>query len=225
MKRILVAYATKSGTTKRAAEGLARELAPECDLYDLRRETLQTPGKTAQRIPLRKLQFSDYRTIAIGSAVYIGKPLKPFLRVLSARADELLRQPLFLFTCGIASPEEERTMLWPLLRRRSPRTQSNSIISAGSSARKTGSCIAWCCKILKRKDSPRRSWTVLAWNNLRQRSSRRVRIPPRNDERQEIHRRKDPPAYLLWISQRDIPRYICGSPERRPQRLGNEQGS
>ncbi len=115
MKRILVAYATKSGTTKRAAEGLARELAPECDLYDLRRETLQTPGKTAQRIPLRKLQFSDYRTIAIGSAVYIGKPLKPFLRVLSARADELLRQPLFLFTCGIASPEEERTMLWPLL--------------------------------------------------------------------------------------------------------------
>ena len=115
MKRILVAYATKSGTTKRAAEGLARALAPECDLYDLRRETLLSLGGTASRLPLRALRFSDYRTVAIGSAMYIGKPLKPFLRVLQSRAEELMRQPLFLFTCGIASLEEERANTWPLL--------------------------------------------------------------------------------------------------------------
>ena len=118
MKRILIAYATKTGTTKRAAEGLARALAPDCDLYDLRRAMLHTLGGTTTRLPLRSLRFSDYRAVALGSAMYMGRPLRPFLRVCKEQEAELLRQPLFLFTCGIATQEEDRAYLWPLLPQR-----------------------------------------------------------------------------------------------------------
>ena len=47
--------------------------------------------------------------------MYMGRPLKPFLRVCQERAGDLTRQPLFLFTCGIANKQEEQSYLWPLL--------------------------------------------------------------------------------------------------------------
>ena len=115
MKRILVAYASKSGTTKQVAQRLARALAPECDLYDLRSATMHTLSGTSARLPLRSLDFSAYQGVALGSAMYMGRPLKPFLRVCQERAGELTRQPLFLFTVGIANKQEEQSYLWPLL--------------------------------------------------------------------------------------------------------------
>lgn len=115
MKRILIAFASKSGTTKRAAEILARSLAPDGDLYDLRRGTLHTLGGGETRIPFRSLDLTAYRAVAIGSAIYMGKPVNPFLRVLREAAPSLLRQPLYLFTCGLADAQQEQTALWPLL--------------------------------------------------------------------------------------------------------------
>lgn len=115
MKRILIAYASKTGTTKRAAETLARALAPDSDLYDLRRGTLRTLSGTETRIPFRSLDLTSYRAIALGSAMYMGRPVKPFLRVVQETAQTLQRQPLFLFTCGLAKQEEEQSYLWPLL--------------------------------------------------------------------------------------------------------------
>ena len=113
--KLLIAYASKTGTMKKVAEQLARALAPECDLYDLRRGTMHTLSGTTTRLPLRSLDFSAYRAIALGSAMYMGRPLKPFLRVCQERAGDLTRQPLFLFTCGIANKQEEQSYLWPLL--------------------------------------------------------------------------------------------------------------
>ena len=115
MKRLLIAYASKTGTTRRAAETLARALAPDCDLYDLRRGTLRTLSGTETRVPFRSLDLTSYRAIALGSAMYMGHPVKPFLRVLQESAPALLRQPLYLFTCGLAKQEEEQSYLWPLL--------------------------------------------------------------------------------------------------------------
>ncbi len=115
MNRILVAYASKTGTAKRAAEMLARSLAPDCDLYDLRRGMLRTLSGTETRIPFRSLDLTAYRAIVLGSAMYMGRPVKPFLRILQESASSLTRQPLYLFTCGLAAAKEEQSYLWPLL--------------------------------------------------------------------------------------------------------------
>jgi menaquinone-dependent protoporphyrinogen IX oxidase len=115
MNRIMILYASKSGTTKKVAQAMARSLAPECDLYDLRKGTLQTLSGTHKRTPYRSLNLGAYRAIVLGSAMYMGKPLKPFLRFCQDRTQDLLSQPLFLFTCGLATAEEEQSYLWPLL--------------------------------------------------------------------------------------------------------------
>lgn len=115
MKRLLIAYVSKTGTTKRAAETIARALAPDCDLYDLRRGVLRTLSGTETRVPFRSLDLTSYRAIALGSAMYMGRPVKPYLRALQENMPALLRQPLYLFTCGLAKLEEEQSYLWPLL--------------------------------------------------------------------------------------------------------------
>jgi len=115
MKRALILYASKSGTTKNAAESLARALESDCDLYDLRKSALYTLDEARKRQPMRTLDLSAYRAIALGSAMYMGRPVKPYLRFCAERCADLLLQPLFLFTCGIASAEEEQSYLWPLL--------------------------------------------------------------------------------------------------------------
>lgn len=115
MKKALIAYASKSGSTRRAAEQLAHALAPGCDLYDLRAGVLHTLSGTKTRLPVKKLDFAAYSSIALGSAMYMGKPLAPFLRVCKAEEEALTARPLFLFTCGLASQSEEQSYLWPQL--------------------------------------------------------------------------------------------------------------
>lgn len=115
MKRVLILYASKSGTTKKAAETLARALAPDCDLCDLRKGTLITLSGTSIRKHFRSLDLSSYRAIALGSAMYMGRPLGAFMRFCKERSQSLLNQPLFLFSCGLATAEEETSYLWPLL--------------------------------------------------------------------------------------------------------------
>ena len=97
------------------AERMARALVSECDLYDLRAETFHTLSGTKTRVPIKALDCTAYRAIALGSAMYMGRPLAPFLRFAKAHTDSLLRQPLSLFTCGIATQQEEQSYLWPLL--------------------------------------------------------------------------------------------------------------
>lgn len=115
MQRALILYASKTGTTRKAAESLARALESDCDLYDLRKGALYTLDGTRRRQPMRALDLSAYRAVALGSAMYMGRPVKPYLRFCEERCADLQLQPLFLFTCGIASAEEEQTYLRPLL--------------------------------------------------------------------------------------------------------------
>ena len=115
MQRALILYASKSGTTRKAAESLSRALESDCDLYDLREGALYTLGGVHKRQPMLALDLSAYRAVALGSAMYMGRPVKPYLRFCEKRCADLLLQPLFLFTCGIASAQEEQTYLWPLL--------------------------------------------------------------------------------------------------------------
>lgn len=111
MKRAIILYASKNGTTKRAAETIARALAPDCDLYDLRRAAMHTLGGTYTRKPFRTLDLSGYGAVALGSGIYMGKPLSAFRRFCSQRAVDLAKLPLYLFTCGIAPTDEERNYL------------------------------------------------------------------------------------------------------------------
>lgn len=115
MKRALILYASRNGATKRAAETMSRVLAPDCDLYDLRRAALITPGGTRLRMPFRSLDFSAYGAVALGSSIYMGRPVAAFRKFCELRQSDLASVPLYLFTCGIASAEEEREFLCAIL--------------------------------------------------------------------------------------------------------------
>lgn len=85
--KILIAYATKSGTTQRAAELLAQKLeerGARCDVRDLR--TL-TPSP------------SEYDAVAAGGSIRIGMLHAKTKKWLAANQAALLQRPLGLFVC------------------------------------------------------------------------------------------------------------------------------
>lgn len=115
MKRALILYASRNGATKRAAETIARALAPDCDLYDLRRAALYTPDGAKSRKLFLSLDLAGYGAVALGSGIYMGKPLPAFRRFCEKRQFDLAKLPLLFFTCGIALAEEEREFLGSVL--------------------------------------------------------------------------------------------------------------
>ena len=112
MKRTLILFASKAGTTRRAAERLSRALASACDCYDLRKRTLQTANGAVTRVNAANLDFAQYDVLALGSAMYMGKPLKAFTQFAGAQTAELLKPPLLLFTCGIGTQQDDQPYLW-----------------------------------------------------------------------------------------------------------------
>lgn len=98
MKKALVVYASKTGTTRDAANLLSECLAPFCDTYDCR-----------QRGALRLV---DYEVVVLGTAMYMRKPMKELCDFCQSHRDELLKKSLMLFTCGIETLEEDKKYLW-----------------------------------------------------------------------------------------------------------------
>ena len=85
--RVMVAYATKSGSTAGIAEAIADELRKmglEADVHEV-------DG-------VRDL--APYGAVILGSAVYIGKWRKEALRFGSRFAAELAKRPVWLFESG-----------------------------------------------------------------------------------------------------------------------------
>ena len=115
MKRTFILYASKSGTTRRVAERLSRALASTCDCYDLSKHTLQTASGAVTRVRAANLDFAQYDVLALGSAMYMGKPLRAFTQFAGAQTAELLKLPLLLFTCGIGTQQDDQPYLWACL--------------------------------------------------------------------------------------------------------------
>jgi menaquinone-dependent protoporphyrinogen oxidase len=85
--RVLVAYATKSGSTAGIAEAIAdelRKMGVEADVHEVSE--------------VRDL--AAYGAVVLGSAVYIGRWRKEALRFGSRFSGELSRKPVWLFESG-----------------------------------------------------------------------------------------------------------------------------
>jgi menaquinone-dependent protoporphyrinogen oxidase len=87
--RVLVAYASRHGSTREIAAALARELIRS--------------GSSATVAPVeRRPEPTDYDAVVLGSAVYGGQWLGPAVRYACEMTDALRSRPTWLFSSGLA---------------------------------------------------------------------------------------------------------------------------
>ena len=112
MERILIAYATKTGTAADVALQLAhRPKLPPVDLFDCRAHTLTPLGEAPRALPAARLSLAPYRAVALGTGMYMGKPLRALSDFCAGREAELAALRPVLYTCGIGTEEEDRRYL------------------------------------------------------------------------------------------------------------------
>jgi len=94
-KRILVAYATKSGSTREVAEAVAA--------------TLGADGADVDCIPARAVETVDpYDSVVLGGGLYTGRLHKEAQRFLHDHRAELARLPFAVFAMGPDELTEEK---------------------------------------------------------------------------------------------------------------------
>ncbi len=104
MKKVLIVYASKTGTTQDVANALAKKL-PAASVYDCRNKSLD--GAALKAGP----HISDYGIVVLGTAMYIGAPVKEFKKFISQYKDELAQKPIAFFTCGVGTQQEDEQYL------------------------------------------------------------------------------------------------------------------
>jgi menaquinone-dependent protoporphyrinogen oxidase len=87
MEKILVAYATKYGSTQKIAEVIGEEL---------RQAELRSDIVPVDRVR----ELTPYKAVILGSAVYIGKWRKEAVEFLKKNAQTLAERPVWLFSSG-----------------------------------------------------------------------------------------------------------------------------
>jgi menaquinone-dependent protoporphyrinogen oxidase len=95
--KILVAYRTRYGCTRRYAGLLAEKLAGEVTLTDLRR-----PGR---------LSPASFDLVLLGGPIYAGAPPSGLTRFCERHRAGLLRVPVGLFICCLYEGEKARAQL------------------------------------------------------------------------------------------------------------------
>ena len=83
--KTLILYATKYGSTEKAAQLLASLLPAGATMVDLNKAPAPDLG--------------TFDTVVIGSAIYVGKIMEPVRKYLEENADVLRGKTLGLFTC------------------------------------------------------------------------------------------------------------------------------
>jgi menaquinone-dependent protoporphyrinogen oxidase len=87
MKKILVAYATKYGSTAEIAQKIG--------------EVLISSGWDTDVLPVDRVRALDrYEAVVLGSAVYIGKWRKEAVKFLTSNEKMLIDRPVWLFSSG-----------------------------------------------------------------------------------------------------------------------------
>jgi menaquinone-dependent protoporphyrinogen oxidase len=85
--RVLVAYATKHGTTAEIAEKIG--------------QTLREAGLPADVLPVNRVgDLTPYKAVVLGSAVYVGQWRKEAIAFLKANEKALAGLPVWLFSTG-----------------------------------------------------------------------------------------------------------------------------
>ena len=91
---ILVAYATRYGSTQEVAEAVAA--------------TLRESGLEVEIQPMRKVRvLASYRAVVLGAPIYIGSLHKDAQRFLSQHHEALSKRPVAVFALGPTHDDEK----------------------------------------------------------------------------------------------------------------------
>ena len=93
MNKILVAYASKAGSTREVAEIVAKQLDEKGFKVDL------LPAKKVKRI-------NDYHGVVFGTAIRITKPVGEGRRFAKKFGNQLQNMPAAVFSLGLAMKED-----------------------------------------------------------------------------------------------------------------------
>ncbi len=112
MKRILLVYASKTGTTQDTATEITKYLSIPCDLYNCRAELLD--GEKAVQVSVKPdgLNWDTYGMVIIGTAMYMGSPMKEIKLFCKKFLEKLIQKSLVLYSCGIGSETEDKKYIW-----------------------------------------------------------------------------------------------------------------
>lgn len=115
MNRILLVYASKTGTTQEVASEIAKQLSIPCDIYNCREELLDEENQIWVRAKSEELNWNTYEMIIIGTAMYMRSPMKEISLFCKKNLDKLIQRKLVLFSCGIETETEDKNFLWEKL--------------------------------------------------------------------------------------------------------------
>jgi len=92
--KALVTVASRHGATAEIGETIA--------------ETLRANGLEVDVVPPDQVvSLSPYDAVVVGSALYLGRWLRPAREFVTARAEELRRVPVWLFASGPITPTDD----------------------------------------------------------------------------------------------------------------------
>jgi len=94
MSRILIAYASSYGQTRKIAEAIASELRHGGHVVELA-DTLAGPPPPVQ----------DYDAVVLGSRVQLGRHARPILAYIAANRAELDQVPSYFFSVSMSAAE------------------------------------------------------------------------------------------------------------------------
>lgn len=112
MSKILLVYASKTGTTQDAMTEVAKLISMPCDIYNCRNKLLIKDDMTQGNMAPGQLDWESYGMIVIGSAMYMRSPLKEIKTFCESNQGKLRNKKLVLLTCGIETEEEDKAYLW-----------------------------------------------------------------------------------------------------------------
>ena len=91
--RVLVTYASRHGSTAEIADRVGQVLRVVLGMH--------VPDVQVDVIPIAKVRgVEGYDAVVVGSAIYLGRWLRPARRFLRAEAARLRRRPVWLFSSG-----------------------------------------------------------------------------------------------------------------------------
>lgn len=155
-KKVLVAYATKYGSTAEIAEKIG--------------QVLRQAGRQADVLPADKVgDLGAYGAVVLGSAVYIGQWRKEAARFLKANEAALAQRPVWLFSSGPTDEGDPLELvqgwrfpgkLQPISDRIQPRDVA--IFHGAADADKMSGFDKWILKNVKAKLGDFRDWEAIA---------------------------------------------------------------
>ncbi|HSW56969.1 MAG TPA: flavodoxin domain-containing protein [Dehalococcoidales bacterium] len=153
--KVLVAYASKYGSTREIAEKIAQILA---------QSGFETETLAAERVS----GLADYKAVILGSAAYIGNWRAPAAKFVRKFEQELARVPVWIFSSGpLGSGDAMEEMkgwkypksLEPVISRINPR--DITVFHGRANFEKMNVLERWMMQRLKQSGSDARRWDLI----------------------------------------------------------------